>query len=123
MNALIPHPGSTLPGHSLHTTSEYNDIPPMTDPLGKHWEQPADIRLAPMDDTHVILSRRQIEMLRDYNSSYPSGTYDGKCWLRTNSGVTWLCWYYPHDNPKRISIGSREVLPLETQPTLEGMEE
>lgn len=90
-----------------------NVIPAMTDPLGKYWNQPRDIREALMDDTHVLLTRDQVNFLEEYDRSYPSGTYDGKCWLRTNGGTTWLCWYHPHSTPGKIGIGHREVLIVE----------
>jgi hypothetical protein len=87
-------------------------IPPITDPLGRYWNQPTDIREAPMDDTHVLLTARQIDGLCEYSSSYPSGTYDGKCWLRANGDTRWLCWYHPHPQPGKIGIGSRIILEI-----------
>lgn len=85
-------------------------IPEMTDPMGQYWDQPADIRQAPMDDQHVLLTRHQVDQLDEYSSSYPSGKYYGKCWKRTNSGTQWLCWYQPHAKPGQIGIGSRTIL-------------
>jgi hypothetical protein len=91
-----------------------NVIPEMTDPRGKHWQQPADIRDADMDSTFVRLTQRQVADLPEYSSSYPSGMYDGKCWLREGEDeeertVRWLCWYEPHSDPKKIGIGFREI--------------
>jgi hypothetical protein len=93
-------------------------IPPIVDPLGQHWRQPIDIRLAPMDDTHVLLTQQQFDGLSDYSHSYPSGTYDGKCWKREGEEYWYLCWYQPHATPGKIGIGSRVILPLDvaTQP-------
>jgi hypothetical protein len=85
-------------------------IPLMTDPLGKHWDQPADIRQAPMDETHVLLTLRQVSDLLEYSSSYPSGTYDGKCWKREGEDCWYLCWYQPHPIPGKIGIGYRIIL-------------
>lgn len=85
-------------------------IPSMTDPLGKYWDQPADIRDAPMDDKHVLLTSEQIAKLCDYSSSYPSGTYYGKCWKRKGPGFWYLCWYEHHEDPKKIGIGVRIIL-------------
>lgn len=90
-----------------------NVIPAMTDPLGKYWRQPADIREAPMDGTHVLLTQAQVDSLEEYDRSYPSATYDGKCWLRTNGRTTWLCWYHPHPTLGQIGIGSRIALIVE----------
>jgi len=110
--SLIQQPGATLPFVTTYTAgSPFNEIPAMTDPLGRHWSQPADIREAPMDDDHVLLTVAQIDALPVYDRGYPSGCYDGKCWLRHGNGdVFWLCWYHPHPKPGTIGIGSREVL-------------
>ena len=95
-------------------------IPQMTDPLGRHWRQPADIREAPMDATHVLLTPQQVNGLPEYSSTYPSGTYDGKCWKRGNGGVWYLCWYEPHSEPGKIGIGFRTILEVERPATQEG---
>lgn len=86
----------------------------MTDPLGRHWQQPADIRQAPMDDKHVLLTPRQLAGLLDYSRSYPSGTYDGKCWKREGEDCWYLCWYQPHATPGKIGIGYRIILEVES---------
>ena len=109
MSAVITTPGRWLPGAALLRTSEFNAIPAMTDPMGKHWDQPDDIRMAPMDATHVALTTKQIAGLLVYDSSYPSGTYDGKCWVREE----WLCWYEPHAQPGKIGIGSRIIIEVQ----------
>lgn len=107
-------PAHTLPTTTLHSThGGYNDIPEMTDPLGHHWSQPDNIRMAPMDDTHVLLTKRQIAELSHYDRGYPSGCYDGKCWLREGRDCCWLCWYHPHPVEGKIGIGSRIVVDLE----------
>lgn len=111
---VVAQPGRWLPGAALLRTVEFNAIPGMTDPLGRHWDQPDDIRCAAMDATHVRLTARQVHGLMVYDSSYPSGTYDGKCWLRNGpEGVQWLCWYHPHEQAGKIGIGSREVLAID----------
>jgi hypothetical protein len=92
-------------------------IPLMTDPMGRYWHQPSDIRMAPMDDKHVLLTTRQIAELLEYSSSYPSGTYDGKCWKREGDGFWYLCWYQPHPQPGKIGIGFRIVLEIDDAPT------
>lgn len=79
-------------------------IPEITDPLGKHWDQPHDIREAPMDGDLVLLTPRQFEALSEYSASMPSGVYPGKCWKREEyerdeeghiirTGRWWLGWY------------------------------
>lgn len=57
-------------------------IPIMDDPLSKHWEQPRDIRNAPMDDKTVLLTPKQFANLHEYSASIPTGVYPGKCWKR-----------------------------------------
>ena len=86
-----------------------NAIPPMTDPLGKHWEQPRDIRHAPMNGTHVLLDRIQFNQLHDYSASIPSGVYDGKCWRIRYRGVHYLRWYGPCADPKQCAIEQRII--------------
>lgn len=93
-------------------------IPQMIDPLGLHWQQPTDIRQAPMDETHVLLTPRQIADLLEYSRSYPSGTYDGKCWKREGededgSTFWYLCWYQPHPAPGMIGVGFRIILEVD----------
>lgn len=85
-------------------------IPEMTNPLGLHWRQPSDIRDAPMDDLHVLLTAQQFNGLAEYSTSYPSGTYDGKCWKREGEDQWYLCWYHPHIQPGKIGIGFRLIL-------------
>lgn len=55
-------------------------IPHMTDPLGKYWDQPHDIRDAPMDEELVLLTPAQFSKLSEYSATMPSGVYPGKCW-------------------------------------------
>lgn len=93
-----------------------NVIPRMTDPLGKYWDQPIDIREAPMDDFHVILTPKQMDQLSEYSSTYPTGVYDGKCWLRVEMAdrITirhrYLCWYGPSTERDVCKIHAREIL-------------
>ncbi len=104
-------PGSWLPGAALATTTEFNAIPEMIHPMGKHWTQPKDIRSAQMDEVYVRLTEKQVAQLPVYDSSYPSGCYDGKCWLRHGEGhVQWLCWYHPHAEPGKIGIDHRVII-------------
>jgi hypothetical protein len=84
-------------------------IPEMTDPLGKHWEQPRTIREAPMDDDHVLLTKAQFDRLHEYSSTLPTGVYPGKCWKRKED--RWLLvWYGLTPDPTQCSIEFREIL-------------
>lgn len=90
-------------------------IPAMTDPLGKHWDQPADIREAPMDDKTVLLTPRQFEELHEYSATMPSGVYPGKCWKRLEPWNrptperTLLVWYGIADDPSKCTIEFRDI--------------
>lgn len=77
-------------------------IPMMTDELGRYWRQPSDLRDAPMDGTHVLLSRRQFHELADYSASFPSGVYPGKCWRR-QTPMGWLLVWFGED-PKNKAV-------------------
>lgn len=85
-------------------------IPIMDDLLGKYWEQPRDIRNAPMDDKIVLLNPRQVAELLDYNATIPTGVYPGKCWQRVEGFCAYLAWYGLADDPKLCSINYREIM-------------
>lgn len=88
-----------------------NVIPPITDPLGKHWQQPA-VKDITLSDTHALMSQANFDLLREYSSSVPSGTYDGKMWKSQYGPNTWhLCWYGPHPQSSTlIAINRREIV-------------
>lgn len=86
-------------------------IPEMTDPLGKHWNQPKDMTSVEMDDKHALLTPLQYEMLHEYSSTIPTGVYPGKCWKRLQSDGWLLAWFEEvPTNPKLCSIHFREIL-------------
>lgn len=67
-------------------------IPAMTDPLGKHWRQPAGLRdRVGLFETHATILEADWQALPRYESSYPSGVYPGKVWRREH----YVCWYGP----------------------------
>lgn len=84
-------------------------IPAMTHSLSKYWNQPRDIRDAPMDDKTVLLTPRQFSELHEYSASIPTGAYHGKCWKRVERGRTLLCWFGEHENPDLLSINFRDI--------------
>lgn len=88
-----------------------NEIPVMDDPLGKHWEQPRDIREAPMDEDFVILTSRQVSELHEYSTTLPTGVYPGKCWQRKerNPDRHLLVWYGAENAEKNCPILFREI--------------
>lgn len=92
-----------------------NTIPHITDPMGRHWEQPllSDIDVG---DDYAEMSQETLDQLREYSSSYPSGVYIGKMWKSDDGQGGWiLCWYGPDPNPDRVSINRRRVILEEEQ--------
>jgi hypothetical protein len=103
---------------AVHATAEA--IPPITDPLGRHWRQP-DMTQVEITSEHARLTQAQFDSLSDYSTSYPSGVYHGKCWkaqgTETLDGGRWrwtgtwfLRWYDHHEDPKKCSIKQREII-------------
>lgn len=97
----------------------YNAIPEMNDPLGKYWDQPSDLRTAPMNSHAVLLTRYQFEHLGEYSSSIPSGVYPGKCWKcwwpdhpkkSFEPGKWYLRWYAEDKDPKMCQIHKRLIV-------------
>lgn len=96
-----------------------NAIPPITDPMGKHWDQPP-LSAIEIDDAHALMSDATFKALPEYSSTIPTGVYPGKMWRRHDglldqrckpSDRQWLlCWYGESDEPDACSINSRKVL-------------
>lgn len=96
---------------TVFMTTPTNDIPAITDPLGRSWRNPQGVHEAVMDDEFVWLTHAQVDDLHEYSSSYPTGTYDGKCWKRArDDGGWWLCWFGPCPIPGRIAIEYRNII-------------
>lgn len=76
---------STYPApHAATVLTTGTFIPPITDPMGKHWRQP-DTENFVIDDTHVSMTQRDFDMLPEYSTTNPSGVYVGKCWKSQQS--------------------------------------
>lgn len=81
-------------------------LPRMTNPLGRHWGQPADLReRVRIFATHATIDDAAWRELPRYESTLPSGTYTGKVW---RCGP-WLCWY-GRESEKTIRIGRARAL-------------
>lgn len=91
---------------------ELREIPPMTHPLSRHWDQPKreDILI---DDHHAVMSQETFDQLHRYDGTYPTGAYEGKMWARQNNGVTWLVWYDVSKDPEKVSIQHAQILILQ----------
>lgn len=86
-------------------------IPPMTDPLGRHWQQPAAEGIL-IDDTFAVMDSQTYRALAEYSGSVPSGVYPGKMWKAvTQDGRKFLRWYGTVEDRNDIcSCNAREIL-------------
>lgn len=89
-------------------------IPPITDEMGKYWDQP-NLEGILIDDKNALMSDSDFWALSDYSSTFPSGVYDGKMWKRRlnyyDESKGWnLCWYGPSEDPNKCSINHRRIL-------------
>jgi hypothetical protein len=83
-------------------------IPPITDPLGKYWDQP-DREEVLVDDRCALMSQNTFAKLMNYETSNPSGVYTGKMWRR---GMT-LCWFSDDADPKLCKNNYRDIIIIE----------
>lgn len=84
-----------------------NTIPPITDPLGRSWEQPNTSEIL-IDDTHAVMTEKSFNRLHNYETTYPSGVYPGKMWRCGNL----LRWFDYHEDPNYCSNHQREIIIL-----------
>lgn len=94
-----------------------NEIPPITDPLGRAWDQPsvADMLL---DDKHALMTSKTFESLHEYSYSIPTGVYEGKMWKscpgkfyrNCPDGVWYLLWFGHSNDPNYVSNNQREII-------------
>lgn len=93
-------------------------IPPMTHPLSRAWDQPLISAIEFRGDS-AWMTLATFKALPEYNTTQPSGVYEGKMWKRLDGlGVNqmrrlrglpdqpmqWLlCWFGPSDDPKYVS--------------------
>lgn len=85
--------------------SAINAIPPITDKLGKYWDQPPREAIV-IDDTHALMTYETFYQLHNYELSIPTGVYPGKIWRRGSK----LCWFDVHEDPKLCTIRVRDIL-------------
>ena len=98
----------------MSESTNMNQIPEITDPMGKNWRQPStkDIEI---DDTHALMSESTLKQMPEYSCSIPSGVYPGKMWIRKKdyhdeSKGYWLCWFGESDVPGYVSNHHREII-------------
>ena len=90
-----------------------NPIPPITDPLGMHWQQP-DTEGMEFTDQLVQMSKEQFKLLKRYDRTLPSSVYEGKMWKCSASlSQDYLKWFYPHPTDKGLmSVGTLVIVPF-----------
>ncbi len=99
-----------------------NTIPPITDPLGKHWIQPSLDKIL-IDDTYALMARATFDSLAEYSATIPSGVYPGKMWKRHDGlfdpqckpedRMWFLMWFGECEDPGMCSNNFRAILILE----------
>lgn len=84
-------------------------IPPMTDPLGKHWMQPHHNQIT-LRNGFAIMNKYSFDLLKTYDWLYPTGVYGGKMWKRQVSSIEWkLCWFDKEFEDGTFSIEYRII--------------
>lgn len=94
-------------------------IPPIIDPMGKHWDQPPTSAIL-IDDKHAVMTDATFKSLCEYSGTIPTGVYAGKMWrrfhgkhdprCRPEDRKWFLFWYGYCDDPNQCSINGREIL-------------
>lgn len=70
---------------------------------------------------HVIMPLAAFKMLARYDTTMPSGVYNGKMWKRNEGGTDLLVWYgRAPGKPDMCSINFRTILLKETVDLLKG---
>lgn len=100
----------------MSTISAAAVIPPMAHELARYWDQPAREAIV-FDDKHAWMSLVTWRALAPYDSSMPSGVYEGKMWRRDETrfraGRHLLCWFGPSPKPNCCSTNYRVALIIE----------
>lgn len=88
------------------------EIPPITEPLGRYWEQP-DRALILIDAHHAVMDAAAFAQLLEYSCSKPTAVYEGKMWKAQFDGVWYLRWFGTSCRPGYVSNNARVILLLE----------
>lgn len=95
-------------------------IPAMTDPMGRHLNQPPRESIE-IDDTHALMTAATFKQLPEYSATIPTGVYPGKMWRRHDGAfdhkskrlpVWLLCWFGEVQDGKCV-VHVRDVLVCE----------
>ena len=80
-------------------------IPQMTNPFSKHWKQP-DLSEIELHPNFARMTAATMSKLAFYNTTIPTGVYEGKMFGRSEDGKDYLVWFGVSDNPEQCSINS-----------------
>lgn len=86
-----------------------NEIPPITDPLGKYWNQPSRENIL-IDDEVAMMNDDDFFKLEEYNYSLPSVRYQGKMWKRNCGVYGWRLGWYGKETDKNIKVHWRTIV-------------
>jgi len=86
-----------------------NVIPPITESIGRSWEQP-DRSQVYVDDVNAYIAASEAKKLKRYDRSQPSGVYDGKMWVSARGTDDYLLWFEPTENPMCCATNYRKLV-------------
>jgi hypothetical protein len=90
--------------------SDAMTIPPITDPLGRYWEQPDTSKIL-IDDEVALMDQRTHDDLAEYSASTPTGVYPGKAWKACRFGKSYLRWFgEPDGHPDGLPTYTRPIV-------------
>ena len=81
----------------------------MTHEMGRCWDQPSREAIL-IDEKNALMTRATFLALASYDTSIPSGVYEGKMWKRAIHGGDLLCWFGSIENSNKCSINHREII-------------
>lgn len=81
-----------------------NTIPPITNRLGSHWNQPSTDNIL-VDDTHALMSEEDEAKLNVYDGTFPTGVYIGKMFKRGEK----LVWFSAYSD-KEVANNYRKII-------------
>lgn len=78
-------------------------IPPMTDPMGRYWEQPALDEIS-FSLLFAWMTKETFDKLATYQVTQPTGVYPGKMWKmqatiksgKNTKRAEWVLCYFDH---------------------------
>lgn len=86
------------------------EIPEITDPRGKHWEQPNRSEIL-IDELYAAMTLKAFNELNDYSMSTPTGVYPGKMWKTKHKDKWYLRWFCADDgDPRGLLTPTREII-------------